>query len=274
MTRQRAPARSGETAGGAHWQEWDWLRPRSYGPPYSGVLRAGAMLRNRLAAASLVALLACGGAIAPFTESHDAFTSRGKVLRLPDSVLAVPVITQNTDYSCGDVATLALLRFWKHDEYARTDESALYGPLGTTAADGTDPRSMAAFLGGVPGLAAEFSRGTATVGELFASIDRGEPVIVDLEAWQAVRRAADLKPWESDWDDGHYVVLMGYDADVFYCMDPSTPSHYAYIPRPEFESRWHDVLGTEQVQHMAVFVHSITVPYRPERLPRKVTRIN
>lgn len=39
------------------------------------------------------------------------------------------------------------------------------------------------------------------------------PVIILIQAW---REDDDLSPWADDWDDGHYVVVIGYDAKYFY----------------------------------------------------------
>ena len=44
----------------------------------------------------------------------------------------------------------------------------------------------------------------------------------------------------TDWEDGHYVVAIGYDNKNIYLMDPSTLGNYTFIPIPEFLDRWHD----------------------------------
>ena len=99
----------------------------------------------------------------------------------------MPLVRQQTSYSCGDAAALALLRYWKHDEYKQIPETALYRPLGTTAKDGTDPYAIAAYLDALPGLRAEVRDTTPTLAELERAIDRGDPPIVDIEAWQEAR---------------------------------------------------------------------------------------
>src|SRR5579884_4015519 len=38
---------------------------------------------------------------------------RPGAVRLPANLLRVPPVKQNTDYSCGNAATLALLRYWR-----------------------------------------------------------------------------------------------------------------------------------------------------------------
>jgi predicted double-glycine peptidase len=197
---------------------------------------------------------------------------------LPENMIPVPLVAQKTDYSCGDASALAILRYWLNDTWKQRPETDLYKPLGTTSKDGTDPRPIATFLAGQAGLSADYVSGEAdvTTDDLEAAIDGGDPTIVDIEAWQAVAHAQDMKPWATDWIDGHYVVLTGYDADNYYFMDPSTTGRYAYIPKAQFAKRWHDVLGTSQhVQHMTIFVHGGTTPFQPPHaLPPRATIIN
>jgi len=209
----------------------------------------------------LFALVACAPAAGEATSSTlDAVT-----YKLPANLVAVPLVRQQQDFSCGDVATLAVLRYWKHAEYKNVLETALYAPLHTSRTDGTDPQPIADYLNGVDGVTAEYKTQDdgVDVRDLEEAIDRGEPAIVDIQAWQDVRRVGDLKPWGDDWDDGHYVVLVGYDRERFYFMDPSTSGHYAFIPREELAERWHDTVGTDDVhtQRMVIFVRSTTTPW-------------
>jgi hypothetical protein len=65
-------------------------------------------------------------------------------------------------------------------------------------------------------------------------VDMKQPPIVDLQAW----RDSDNTTWSTDWTDGHYNVLVGYDATHFFFMDPSTDDTYAYIAKSEFLDRF------------------------------------
>jgi hypothetical protein len=62
--------------------------------------------------------------------------------------------------------------------------------------------------------------------------------------------------YTDDWDDGHYNVIVGYDSENFFFMDPWTKEHnYAYIPKTNFGTRWHDLIhGKEKVHRVAIFV--------------------
>jgi predicted double-glycine peptidase len=190
--------------------------------------------------------------VAPAAASSAA--ASGEVA-LPANALAVPLVRQETNYSCGDAVVLALLRYWKQDQYAATKESALYAPLETTAEDGTDPHPMGAYLSSL-GLGADYRDGVeTTLRDLESAIDRHEPPIVNLQAWRDEQ--TNKADWATDWDDGHYVVLVGYDSARWYFMDPSTDGEYAFMPKAELEDRWHDVVGPASVhtQHITLFVH-------------------
>src|SRR5580693_3941534 len=88
------------------------------------------------------------------------------IVALPPNRIAVPTVKQETDFSCGAAATLALLRFWKWEKYALVDESALYATLQTTDARGTEPEPMVQMLRGHAHLDAEYRHGDVTLAQL------------------------------------------------------------------------------------------------------------
>jgi hypothetical protein len=55
------------------------------------------------------------------------------------------------------------------------------------------------------------------------SHSRGTPPMVCLQAWS---EDSDGLTWRERWEDGHYVVVIGYDNENLYFMDPSTLSLY------------------------------------------------
>jgi predicted double-glycine peptidase len=192
--------------------------------------------------------------------------SAGPDVTLPANVIPVPIITQQTDFTGGDVATLALLRYWQNATYANVPESALYAPLKTTEANGTEPYDIATYINTVPGLTATYvtaANGTQ-LSDLEAAVDREEPPIVDIQAWDTTPG-----PWSGDWSNGDYAVMVAYDADNLYFMEPSTIGHYGYIARADLAARWHDVVGADGVPtyRMAIFVHGTSTPYTGTSFP-------
>lgn len=51
-----------------------------------------------------------------------------------------------------------------------------------------------------------------SLADLEAYINLQIPVIILIQAW----KEDDSIPWANDWDDGHYVVVIGYDARINY----------------------------------------------------------
>lgn len=175
------------------------------------------------------------------------------VCRLPGRCLAVPPVKQQTDYSCGPAAALSLLRFWNWERFCRVDEASLYRPMRTTSSQGTEPEPMVETMREMAGLDAEYRHGDVTLAQLERAVDAGQPPIVDLQCWRDNHR-----PWRDTWDAGHYVVMVGYDAERLYVMDPSvlTAGAYAFMPRAELDERWHDLAGMDELrlERMAIFV--------------------
>lgn len=172
--------------------------------------------------------------------------------RLPPDALRVPLFRQATGYSCGASSLQAVLCYWK----AFTgQESQLYPRLATTPKDGTAPEKLVEGARSF-GLTARMQEGT-TLADLRQALDRGETVILNLQAWREDPSSA--KPWKETWEEGHYVVLVGLDDHFLYAMDPSVAGSYAYLPRQEFVDRWHDYedrTGTRrEYHHLAIFIH-------------------
>lgn len=151
--------------------------------------------------------------------------------RMPADALAVPAVSQAYDYSCGAAALTAVLYYWQVFEGHETD---LYAALETTPKDGTEPRKLEEVAKSF-GLSAAVKR-DMTLDDLKDSLWKGETVILDIQAWRDKPGGA----YGEDWDDGHYVVLIGMDERYAYVMDPSAVGGYAYIPLPELLERWHD----------------------------------
>ena len=63
----------------------------------------------------------------------------------------------------------------------------------------------------------------------------GRPVILLLQAW----RDDDSLPYPSDFEDGHYVVAIGYDNDYIYFEDPWVIGSLTYMTKSDLLDRWH-----------------------------------
>ncbi|MBI3929743.1 MAG: C39 family peptidase [Armatimonadetes bacterium] len=161
-------------------------------------------------------------------------------------LLAVPDTRQGHDYSCGASALQAVLMYYGL-EYS---ELELMEMLGTDPREGTPPDALARVAGEL-GFQSEV-RENLTLEDLEAILQEGVPAIVDCQAWRDEEQQK--QPWSEVWESGHYMVLVGMDAENLYFEDPSLLGSRGSIPRAEFEERWHDYESNGKVYHNTAIV--------------------
>jgi predicted double-glycine peptidase len=182
----------------------------------------------------------------------------------------VPLVRQATDYTCGVACTESILYYngidYREDNLAQT--------LGATEEDGTDIAHIVDFLHRVNsrtgywmGQGTEFQGGIGaelrtdmTLDDLRAQIDGGHPVICAIQAWSAETN----EDYAAEWEDGHYVIAVGYDDDNVYFMDPSTRGNYTYIANDEFMTRWHDGDSDQRLQQPGIVITNPNPVYDPD----------
>jgi predicted double-glycine peptidase len=170
---------------------------------------------------------------------------------LPGLLSGVPDVRQSTGYSCGAAALQAVLAYWGTSER----EDRLIARLRSTPELGTHPADIVRVAREF-GLRADLREGL-DLSDLETALSSGTTVIVDLQAW---RESAE-PPWGEDWEDGHYMVLLGADEHNLYFEDPSLLGSRGFIPVPEFLERWHDYEGDSPLDasdrtyvRMAIFI--------------------
>lgn len=171
-------------------------------------------------------------------------TKPASLSALPAGAILIPLCRQATDYTCGAAALQGVLGFFGED----LNESQLARPLKSNSKIGTRYEAIAEFARH-KGYEVNIYK-NATIRKLEELLDQQQPVIVLIQAWSE-------KPfvdYSHDWEDGHYVVAIGYDANNMYFMDPSTLGHYTFIPLQEFEARWHDKDTSEKLHHFAMTI--------------------
>jgi predicted double-glycine peptidase len=184
----------------------------------------------------VVSLQCLSGSAFKKSTSRSSSTTPPPVV-LPAESLKVPLFRQSTSYTCG-VASLQSILYYFNVYDGRED--TLASMCNTTASDGTWPESIVQVAQSFPNITA-FMKTGSSLADLKASLAAGNPVILDMQAWYEGEDDTSPPPdWSSDWEDGHYVVLVGMDSDYIYIMDPSTGARYAYVPLEEFQKRWHD----------------------------------
>jgi predicted double-glycine peptidase len=145
-------------------------------------------------------------------------------------LIRVPLSRQGHDYTCGVAALQSVLYYYGKE--VREDDLA--EAVGSDPDLGTDYRKMVEYA-----LAEGFDadiRKEMTLEDLERLIRSKKPAILVIQAWHGTGDVDNL----TDWEDGHYVVAIGYDSKNIYLMDPSTLGNYTFIPVHEFLDRWHD----------------------------------
>lgn len=166
--------------------------------------------------------------------------------RGPDGALPIPAVKQETDYTCGAAALLAVLRAYRVD--GGVTERDLARQLGTTEKDGTNPTAIAR-IANTFGVRANWRTGIG-VADLNAAYRDGVPVILDVQDPDGGERRPGLP-------DGHYVVLTAIGETFIEVMNPSADRvDFQRLPLDTFADLWVDIDG----RRGGVFVMG---PHRP-----------
>jgi predicted double-glycine peptidase len=159
----------------------------------------------------------------------------GEKVRLLD----FPNTRQSYEYSCGPAAVQSIMAYYGED----FRESELISLMKTAKDEGTYIKDIVKFLH-FQGFSTKLKQ-KMTVDELCSYIDKKIPVIVLIQAWGS---ESDFKKHYRDcWNDGHFVVVIGYTDQDILISDPALFS-VGYIPISDFSDRWHDMDEVETYQ--------------------------
>jgi len=105
------------------------------------------------------------------------------------------------------------------------------------------------------------------------AVDERNPPII---CFQAYRDNTSVN-WVTDFSDGHFNVVVGYDEKNLFFMDPwiephNATQHYRYVPKKEFQDRWHNCAASH-IYHGAAFIDgkSVTPKLHPHPIPPTFT---
>ncbi|MDR3254223.1 MAG: C39 family peptidase [Synergistaceae bacterium] len=173
---------------------------------------------------------------------------------MPRKLIKIPQTGQATFYTCG-VAVLQSILYYNGIEYSQDD---ILPMVGSTPEHGTAILALNKFLND-NGVRAEIWQ-NITFDGLRDFIDGDRPMICILQAWNDDPR----HDYSDTWNDGHYVVAIGYDDDRFYFMDPYTIANYTYIENKDFLARWHARNGGVRYLNAGIVVANPNPVYRPD----------
>jgi len=140
------------------------------------------------------------------------------------------IVRQTFDFDCGAKALQAVMEYYgvdiREDELLEELKADEYG---TNYADIIALAQKKGF--------SVFAENGVSLEKLQLFIDNGNPVIVLVQAW--ADKYMTLEEWKSDYEDGHYVVVIGYDNNIIIFEDPASPRR-TWMTKEEFLARWHD----------------------------------
>lgn len=160
-------------------------------------------------------------------------------------ILTFPELRQVYSFDCGANALQSILTYYGYD----IREEEIMRMAGTTEENGTSPSGLMSVAKkyGIPN---EFHE-NLTIDFLKKCIDNGFPVIISLQAWVD---DPDRIDWNNTWDEGHYVIAIGYDNRRIYFEDPSSTKRTS-LTFEELDERWHDIEedGKKYYHHGIIF---------------------
>ncbi len=145
-------------------------------------------------------------------------------------MIDLPSGRQAFDFDCGAKALQLVIAYYGID----TREDDLMQQL-KCSSRGTPVKNMISFaekLGFKVISKCDFS-----LDEVKQYIDKKQPVIVLLQAW--AEKYMTMYDWRDSYDNGHYVVIVGYFDNIIVFEDPAS-FRKTWLTEEEFLTRWHD----------------------------------
>jgi predicted double-glycine peptidase len=159
-----------------------------------------------------------------------------------------PTLRQTYNYDCGANAVQSILVYYGIE----IREDILIKKLKTTK-DGTSINNIVSFLNLKR---FKIDSRKMSIEDLKFYLNKKIPVLLVLQAWKYKNIL-----YEKDYNDGHYVVAIGYLKNKIIFEDPSSFKR-AYLFFNELEKRWHDVdVNGKKYYHHGIAVFGKTPKY-------------
>jgi predicted double-glycine peptidase len=152
-----------------------------------------------------------------------------RAIRIP-----VPDTTQQTDYTCGASALQAVCKYYgvgPDDEFDFVADMRM-------PRSGSDPEHI---IRGVRRYRLRYREYFPMSREqLLECLNRRRPVILMLQAWGESAGGRSRRGYKTVWEDGHWVVAIGYTGRGVLFEDPSLQAVRGFLSFRELDLRWHD----------------------------------
>ena len=152
------------------------------------------------------------------------------------SILILPLtdVQQETSYTCGASAAKSILLYYGIE----CTEEQIVKEFDTTESSGTSPEQLV--IGFKKHGLVAIIKEHATLEDIYYNLGNNFPTLVAVQAWL---ENYPPKQWETTWEDGHWLIVIGMDDQNIYFEDPSLLGSRGYMSNEEFLSRWHDYTG-------------------------------
>ena len=161
---------------------------------------------------------------------------------IPRGAIKVPVpdVTQQTEYSCGAASLEAVCKFYG---VGKDDEWEYIHDLKMDTRVGSHPYQIVTLAKKYGLKVKEYEKMT------FESLKRElawkHPVMLMIQAYaKEVSDKTHRLRWRKDytpvWNNGHWVVAIGFDRSGVYFEDPSIEAMRGWLSWDELRCRWHD----------------------------------
>ena len=181
----------------------------------------------------------------------------------PIKMLNFPLIRQIHDYDCGVSSLQSVLVYYglekKEDELIELLKPR-HTEIFNNGTKFSDIKKVSEKLGFKCEIHEDF-----TIDEIINCIDNKIPVIVLIQAYQD----KSIK-FDSDFNDGHYIVAVGYNESKLFFEDPSSFNR-AFLTKKEFLNRWH---GRNDENKIGVIHEAIIIYGTPKFDINKITHID
>lgn len=176
---------------------------------------------------------------------------------------------QSTEYYCGAAALQAVLSYWGRD----VEQTELAELMHTNAEVGTYPEDIVRGARAL-GFDAEM-REHLTLDEVQRFTAAGDPMIALGQVWRSTRDGA--RSAVDEWENGHYIVVLGVDDDYVYFQDPYVRMSKAFVPRKAFVDHWHQIMGgastgNPKLMQVGIFVKGARPTTKRKTVKRKASK--
>lgn len=166
----------------------------------------------------------------------------------PGIKINIPLIRQKNDYYCGPACLLSVISYFQSTDPLPTQDE-IADAAGTSEITGTHPTGIVRAANDY-WIEANVQQ-NLTIDQVKEFVDAVNPVIVNIQAW------SDQNSYD-EMNDGHYIVVVGYDDTKLFFMDPSIDNELGWLSNEEFLDRWYDKTASGEVTHKLGIVLSYT----------------